>query len=104
MLCLPGFRPVYMANKHGLARGMLECGSMLAPPDRRKRRRTVMSPLKLAPTVIALMLALAVEAAAQGPAPKSPPASGPASPAPLQQGDAFGEPVTLPERTIVYLK
>jgi effector-binding domain-containing protein len=77
---------------------------MLAPPDRRKRRRTVMSPLKLAPTVIALMLALAVGAVAQGPAPKSPPASGPASPAPLQPGDAFGEQVTLPERTIIYLK
>jgi effector-binding domain-containing protein len=29
---------------------------------------------------------------------------GAASPAPLQSGDAFGEEVTLPERTIVYLK
>jgi effector-binding domain-containing protein len=84
---------------------------MLASPDRRKRRRTVMSPFKLAPSVIALVLALAVEAAAQGPAPKSgtsdpkpPAASGPASPAPLQPGDAFGEQVTLPQRTIIYLK
>ncbi|HXX06617.1 MAG TPA: GyrI-like domain-containing protein [Pseudolabrys sp.] len=66
-----------------------------------------MSPFKLAPTVIALMLALAVGAAAQGPPPKSgggDPKSGPAVPAPLQPGDAFGEQVTLPERTIIYLK
>ena len=70
-----------------------------------------MSPFKLAPTVIALMLALAVEAAAQGPVPKSgagepksPAASGPPSPTPLQPGDAFGEQITMPERTIIYLK
>lgn len=83
-------------------------------PDRRKRPRTVMSPLRLAPTVIALLFALVIDtAAAQSPAPKpstnepkpsSPPSSGPASPSPLQPGDAFGEQVTLPERTIVYLK
>ena len=34
----------------------------------------------------------------------SPPAARLGSPAPLQPGDAFGEEVTLPERTIVYLK
>ena len=84
-------------------------------PDRRKRRRTVMSPFRLASGVIAVALALAVNvAAAQSPAPKpgasdpmpppAPPKSGLASPSPLQPGDAFGEPVTLPERTIVYLK
>jgi len=33
-----------------------------------------------------------------------PPIGGPPSPSPLQPGDAFGEEVTLPERTIVYLK
>jgi effector-binding domain-containing protein len=33
-----------------------------------------------------------------------PPAGGSASPSPLQPGDAFGEQVTLPERTIVYIK
>ena len=81
-------------------------------PDRRNRRRTVMSPFRLASGVIAAAFALAVSAAAaQNPAPKPgasdpmpAPKSGTASPSPLQPGDAFGEPVTLPERTIVYLK
>jgi effector-binding domain-containing protein len=81
-------------------------------PDRRKRRRTVMSPFRLASGVIAAAFALAVNAAAaQSPAPRPgggdpmpAPKSGLASPSPLQPGDAFGESVTLPERTIVYLK
>jgi effector-binding domain-containing protein len=82
-------------------------------PDRRKRRRTVMSPFRLASGAIAVVFALAVNvAAAQSPAPKpsdpmpppAPPKAGTASPSPLQPGDAFGEPVTLPERTIIYLK
>ena len=30
--------------------------------------------------------------------------AGPASPSPLQPGDAFGEPVTMPARTIIYIK
>jgi effector-binding domain-containing protein len=38
----------------------------------------------------------------------SPPAQSqpamPNSPSPLQPGDAFGEPVTLPQRTIIYMK
>lgn len=82
-------------------------------PDRRNRRRTVMSPLQVAATVIALAVAVAMDmAAAQSPAPKpsvnetmppAPPIAGPASPSPLQPGDAFGEQVTLPERTIVYI-
>jgi len=33
-----------------------------------------------------------------------PPITGPATPQPLQPGDAFGEEVTMPERTIVYLQ
>ncbi len=82
-------------------------------PDRRNRRRTVMSPFRLAAGAIAVAFALALNAAAaQSPAPKpsdpmpppAPPKSGSASPSPLQPGDAFGEPVTLPERTIIYLK
>lgn len=81
-------------------------------PDRRTRRSTVMSPLSLASTVAALAFALAVNMAyAQSPTPKPsepmppvPPTAGPASPSPLQPGDAFGEQVTLPERTIVYMK
>jgi len=88
------------------------CSNAGESPDRRKRRRTVMSPLKFAPTVVALLFALAIDtAAAQGVGPKSgaseprsPASSGPTAPSPLQPGDAFGEPVTLPERTIIYLK
>ncbi len=73
-----------------------------------------MSPSKLAAAAAALAFALAVQtAAAQTPAPKPgasdamPPAAPPVrstSPSPLQAGDAFGEQVTLPERTIVYMK
>jgi len=72
-----------------------------------------MSPLQVAATVIALAFAAAMDmATAQSPAPKPsvnetmppvPPIAGPASPSPLQPGDAFGEQVTLPERTIVYI-
>ncbi len=47
---------------------------------------------------IVLAFALAVPAVAQ----TRPPAPG--APSPLQAGDAFGEEVMLPERTIVYLK
>ncbi|MGC2640839.1 MAG: GyrI-like domain-containing protein, partial [Pseudolabrys sp.] len=36
--------------------------------------------------------------------PMPPPTAGPAAPSPLQPGDAFGEQVTLPQRTIVYIK
>ena len=36
--------------------------------------------------------------------PQAPPAANPAVPSPLRTGDPFGEPVTLPERTIIYLK
>lgn len=82
------------------------------PPGRRNRRRTVMSPFRLVLSAAAVALAAGIEpAAAQnaGPQPgtgSSPPAAitGPASPSPLQPGDAFGEPVTMPERTIVYVK
>lgn len=62
-------------------------------------------------TRLAALLALALVAAGPAMAQKaSPPAQpqpqipGFASPAPLQPGDAFGEEVTLPARTIVYLK
>ncbi len=59
-----------------------------------------MASLRLAaPLWLALAFALgAAPAGAQSP----PPTLG--APAPLQPGDAFGEEVTLPERTIVYLK
>ena len=74
-----------------------------------------MSPFRLAPTVAVLAFALAAEPGVRAkPARASQPAqanrcrrpaiAGPASPSPLQPGDAFGEQVTLPERTIVYMK
>ena len=55
-----------------------------------------------APVLLALALAFAASAAPAQKAVPLPP--GIDSPAPLQSGDAFGEEVTLPERTIVYLK
>ena len=41
---------------------------------------------------------------AAAPAQSMPAPASPASPSPLKPGDAFGETVTLPDRTIVYLK
>src|SRR5215813_12221047 len=80
--------------------------------NRRIGRRTVMSPFQFTSLVLALACVLAA-----GPvAAQTPPASKPgtndsmptpgakSSPSPLQPGDAFGEQVTLPERTIVYIK
>jgi effector-binding domain-containing protein len=55
-----------------------------------------------APILLALAFALAADPTTAQRA--APPAAGLDSPAPLQPGDAFGEEVTLPERTIVYLK
>jgi effector-binding domain-containing protein len=72
-----------------------------------------MSPFSLALAGIIFVFALAdgPAGAQNSPVPSKPganepmpPAGGPASPSPLQPGDAFGEPVTLPERTIVYIK
>jgi effector-binding domain-containing protein len=75
-----------------------------------------MSRMRLA-APIALALALAPAAgqavaqtasppAASQPSPgeQMPPALGAPAPLPLQPGDAFGQEVTLPERTIIYLK
>lgn len=41
---------------------------------------------------------------AQATAPAMPPPSMPNSPAPLQPGDAFGEQIEMPDRTIIYFK
>jgi effector-binding domain-containing protein len=50
-------------------------------------------------------LAIAGPGQAQTPPPPAPPPAGAAqAPAPLQPGDAFGTEVTLPERTIVFVK
>ena len=79
--------------------------------NRRIGRRTVMSPF-----FTSVVLALACFLVAGPVAAQTPPASKPgtndsmpspgakSSPSPLQPGDAFGESVTLPERTIVYMK
>jgi effector-binding domain-containing protein len=88
------------------------CTNAGESPDRRKRRRTVMSPYQRVSTIAALAVALTANlAAAQNAAPQpgasepaAPAITGPASPSPLQPGDAFGEQVTLPERTIVYMQ
>lgn len=61
-----------------------------------------MSCLRLAaPIMLSLAFAFAADPA---PAQRAAPPPEQDSPAPLQPGDAFGEEVTLPERTIVYLK
>jgi effector-binding domain-containing protein len=81
-------------------------------PERRNRGRTLMSSIRLvlAAATVALGAGLACaqnappQSGERGPAPTPPAVTGPASPSPLQPGDAFGEPVTLPERTIVYIK
>jgi effector-binding domain-containing protein len=88
------------------------CTNAGESPDRRKRRRTVMSPFQRVLTITALAAAFTANvASAQNAAPQpgasepAPPTiTGPASPSPLQPGDAFGEQVTLPERTIVYMQ
>ena len=57
--------------------------------------------------VLALAAWPAAETLAQGAGPPAKPPQMPppmASPSPLQPGDAFGEPLVLPERTIIYLK
>src|SRR5450759_5844539 len=67
-----------------------------------KGRRTVMPCLRLAaPIMLSLAFAFAADPAL---AQRAAPPTGQDSPAPLQPGDAFGAEVTLPERTIVYLK
>ena len=77
-------------------------------PDRRERRRAVMSPFQLVLTLAVLALPFTVDVATAQPRPgvsdPMPAPVGPASPSPLQPGDAFGEQVTLPDRTMVYLK
>jgi effector-binding domain-containing protein len=111
-----------MANKQGLASGHGKMPLTGESPDRRKRRRFSMSCTCLAARLLVALVfaagpaksAILAEGAsppdqAQGkPAeqmpPIAPPTIGPASPSPLQAGDAFGEQVMLPERTIIYLK
>ena len=66
-----------------------------------------MSCTRLAAAMILALVFATGPASAQTatpPAPSPPTAPVPGSPSPLQPGDAFGEQVTLPQRTIVYLK
>lgn len=60
--------------------------------------------LRLAALLIAGLAVMATAAQAQAPAPAMPPITGPTAPSPLKPGDPFGEQVTLPERTIIYLQ
>lgn len=59
-----------------------------------------MATMRLAQAVLLAFALTAWPAAAQ----TVPPLPGGDAPAPLKPGDAFGEPVTLPERTIIYLQ
>jgi effector-binding domain-containing protein len=61
-----------------------------------------MASIRLA-ALMAVLLCVA-PALAQTPPAAEGPASEPTTPLPLEQGDAFGQEVMLPERTIVYLK
>jgi effector-binding domain-containing protein len=55
--------------------------------------------------LLALALPILLAAASAGPAAaQNVPQPGMDAPAPLKPGDAFGEPVTLPERTVIYLQ
>jgi hypothetical protein len=67
-------------------------------PDRRERRRAVMSPFQLVLTLAVLALPFTVDVASAQPKPgvsdPMPAPMGPDSPSPLQPGDAFGEQVT----------
>lgn len=65
-----------------------------------------MPSLRLVALLTASLVLAAAPAMAQpvpAPAPMPPPI-GPAVPAPLQQGDAFGQEVTLPERIVIYFQ
>src|SRR5262249_37713223 len=93
---LPGFRQVYMANKRGLTSGHDRVRSVVSElQDRRNRRRTVMSPSRLAPITIAVAFALtACPAAAQNP---------PAPPTPNRNGpNAAATPIWGPGRTVAF--
>jgi effector-binding domain-containing protein len=93
---------------------MVRIAGIAAP----KRRRVLMSYIRLAAAIIVALVFAAGPAAAQSasppaqsqPAPSeqmppaTPPKLDPASPSPLQPGDAFGAEVMLPQRTIIYLK
>jgi effector-binding domain-containing protein len=59
--------------------------------------------LRLAALTFAGLVLAAAPAPAQQ-APPEPPIAGPDVPVPLKPGDAFGEAVTLPERTIIYVQ
>ena len=63
-----------------------------------------MSCIRLAASIAFALILWASPALAQIPPPAAETPVGPAAPQPLQPGDAFGQEVTLPERTIIYIK
>jgi effector-binding domain-containing protein len=60
--------------------------------------------IRLAASIALAVLLCAGPALAQYPPPAAEQPLAPTTPLPLQPGDAFGQEVTLPERTIIYLK
>jgi effector-binding domain-containing protein len=66
------------------------------------KRRLLASILALA--LVLLAVPAGTQAWAEDAKPAAPPVPGIAAPAPLKPGDAFGEEVTLPERTVIYVQ
>jgi effector-binding domain-containing protein len=64
----------------------------------------MMAKPRLLPSLLALALLALTLAAGPAAAQKPAPAPGIDAPAPLKPGDAFGEEVTLPERTVIYVQ
>lgn len=60
--------------------------------------------LRFAAPLIAGLILVAAPARAQAPAGPDPAIAGAPVPAPLKPGDAFGEEVNLPERTVIYFQ
>ncbi|MBV9556438.1 MAG: GyrI-like domain-containing protein [Pseudolabrys sp.] len=91
-----------MADGREMTSGVVECAKSQRIAGIAASREIRMS--RLAAFSAATMLALGSIAAAQT-LPAAPPAIPMSpSPSPLQPGDAFGQEVTLPERTIVFIK
>jgi effector-binding domain-containing protein len=69
-----------------------------------QRQKTVMSWIRLATLIAFAAILWTGPAPAQIPPPAAEMPVEPAAPQPLRPGDAFGQEVTLPERTIIYIK
>jgi effector-binding domain-containing protein len=81
-------------------RFMLRIAGTAAP----QRQSTVMSCIRMVASIAFAVILWVGPALAQNPPPATETPSEPAAPQPLQPGDAFGQEMTLPERTIIYIK